>query len=65
MDVEELKKCLDLLPSDARFILLMCSLIDNDYKINLLTQRVKTLEGNLATMRLRLSNLEKNIKKCN
>lgn len=63
MDFKELKECLDQLSPDSRFILLICSLLDIDHTINLLTERVKTLEGNFPSMRLRLLNLEKNIKK--
>ena len=60
---KDLEECLAELPEDVRFILLLCSLVNNDSKINLLTKRVQSLENNFASMRLLFSNFEKNIKK--
>lgn len=66
MKDKELQEVLDKLPENARVMFaIMYAQITDEKNIVDLQKRVQVLEGNLATMRLKLSNLEKSIKKEN
>ncbi len=63
MNIEQFDEMLENLPDDTRFqVLMLVSSIRTDKELETLSKRVQSLEGNLATMRLRLSTLEKRIK---
>lgn len=63
MSFEQFDEMLDNLPEEARFkVLMLISSIRADKEIETLSKRVQSLEGSVATLRLRLSAFEKKIK---